>query len=271
MKWIKNVTSLMVIMLVSYLMSAQSTAEEFTIPLSNPGKAGQLIVDLHEGGVTVTGYAGNEVIVSVETEDDEDEDEEDKNRSREGLRRIPNAGMSFEIEEENNIVKIAGTRSRHTDFTIKVPRQFSLTLKTHHDGDVVVRDVVGELVVDAHHGDMELLNVGGSVVADTHHGDIKITFASVKSGVPMAFSTYHGDVDITFPASVNAAVKMKSDRGDIFTDFDMELNASKPSIQKTKEGKQKIAVMEWIQSKLGSGGPEFMFTTHHGDIILRKK
>lgn len=271
MKRMKNVAGLLILMFTSLAAFGQQSAEEFTIPLSKPGSAGKLIVDLHEGGVTVTGYSGNEVVVSVLPREEEDKDEDREDRSRAGLKRIPNAGMSFEIEEENNVIRIAGSRRRHSDFTIKVPKQFSLSIKTHHDGDVSVKDVSGELVIDAHHGGMELQNVGGSVVADTHHGDIIVSFTSIKSGVPMAFSTYHGDVDISFPSSVNADMKMKTDRGDIYTDFDMELSTSKPTIQKTKEGKQKIAVMEWVRSKMGSGGPEYMFTTHHGDIILRKK
>jgi hypothetical protein len=33
--------------------------------------------------------------------------------------------------------------------------------------------------------------------------------------------SFNGDVDVTFPASLKASIKMQSNMGDIFTDFDM--------------------------------------------------
>lgn len=253
----------------SQLAAQQNQSREFTIPLSNPNQTGTLRVDLHRGGVIVEGYSGKEVIVTMipEAGDDDDNNRED----RRGLKRIPNSSMDFEISESDNVVSIRGSHKGHTDFKVKVPRQFSLDLGTHHDGAVKVTNVTGEIEVNAHHDGMELIDVGGTVVADTHHGDIKVTFASVKSGVPMAFSTYHGDVDISFPNNTNATVKMKSDKGDIYTDFDLTTNRPETRLESTGGNGKKIEVSSWIYSDVGSGGAEFMFTTHHGDIILRKR
>lgn len=268
MKWTYNFAALMMLLLTWNSLSAQQQSKDFTIPLSKPGQPGKLQVDLHDGGVTVEGYSGKDVIVAVTTYDSE---QEDKSSSREGLKRIPNTSVDFEIVENDNVVSITGSHRGRTDFKVKVPQQFSLSLGTHHNGDVKVTNVSGEIEVDAHHGGMELQNVSGSVVADTHHGSIVITFGSVKAGTPMAFSTYHGDVDITFPANINATAKMKSEKGEIFTDFDMKTKTPAAKLEDSGDGVRQIIVNSWIYSELGSGGPEFMFTTHHGDIILRKK
>ncbi|MCB0629408.1 MAG: DUF4097 family beta strand repeat-containing protein [Saprospiraceae bacterium] len=252
------------------LVAQNPYSRDFNMPLSKPNETGTLKVDLHMGGVTVEGYSGKEVLITMISQPDED-GEEDSDRSKEGLKRIPNSSMDFEIAEENNVVYIKGSHKGRTDFKVKVPRQFSLDLSTHHDGEVKVTDVTGEIEVDAHHGGMELINVGGTVVADTHHGDITVSFSSIKSGVPMAFSTYHGDVDITFPGNTNATMKMKSDKGDIYTDFDLTANRPETRLENTGDNPKKIEISSWIYSNIGNGGPEFMFTTHHGDIILRKK
>ena len=58
------------------------------------------------------------------------------------------------------------------DFIIKVPQAFSLYLSTHHNGEISVSNVKGELELASHHGDMKLTDIGGAVVADTHHGDV---------------------------------------------------------------------------------------------------
>ncbi|PHN02807.1 DUF4097 family beta strand repeat-containing protein [Flavilitoribacter nigricans] len=269
MKWInKNLLLALAVLFAGSLAAQDQFSKEYSIPLSNPNAPGKLKVDLYNGGITVEGYSGKEVVITMKTY----ASEEDNERSKEGLRRIPNTGVEFEIVEDNNEVEIDGNHRGRTDFIVKVPQNFGLSISTHHNGDVVVRNVSGEIEVDAHHGGMELENVSGTVVADTHHGGIKVVFNSVKSGSPMAFSTYHGDVDITFPGNTNASAKMKSDRGDIFADFDLKTATPEPQkMQTTEGGRRKIEISSWIYANIGSGGPEYMFTTHHGDIIIRKK
>lgn len=258
-------------LLWSGILAAQGPySQDFTIPLSQPNEAGTLHVNLHRGGVSVEGYSGKEVLVTMMTEVDEDEGRNSE-RNKQGLRRIPNSSMDFEITESNNVVSIGGSHKGRTDFKVKVPRQFSLKLGTHHDGEIKVTNVSGEIEADAHHSGIEMIDIGGTVVADTHHGDILVTFSSLKAGAPMAFSTYHGDVDVSFPASTNATVKMKSDKGDIYTDFDLDANHPQPRLERSGDEGSKIKISSWIYSDIGSGGAEFMFTTHHGDIILRKK
>ena len=56
----------------------------------------------------------------------------------------------------------------------------------------------------------------------------------------MSFSTLNGDVDVTLPADTKARFKMRTDFGDIFTDFDVKMEANAPPVveeQKDKNGK----------------------------------
>jgi len=54
----------------------------------------------------------------------------------------------------------------------------------------------------------------------------------------MAFSSLNGDIDVTFPADVKANVSIRSDRGDVFSDFDVQLQASAPK-QEVEDGRGK--------------------------------
>ena len=45
----------------------------------------------------------------------------------------------------------------------------------------------------------------------------------------MAFTSLNGIVDVTLPASVKANVKLRSDQGDVFTDFDIQLTPGQGS------------------------------------------
>ena len=124
--------------------------------------------------------------------------------------------------------------------------------------------------MQSHHGGIELLDVGGSVLAETHHGGILVTMTSVDETKPMAFSTYHGDVEVSFPSSLKCKTKINPGRGEIYTDFDLDILPNRQKKEVTSDGKHKIKVGGWVQGEIGSGGKEYMFTTYHGDIILRK-
>ena len=262
----KNTILLIIALAVGTALSGQSDPQEFTIPLTDPGKPGKLMVNIQNGNIKVEGHAGQDVLVKINSHAGGDYESKSQ-REREGLRRIPNNALSFEISESNNKVMIDGNRNRRTDFHIMVPRQFALILETHHNGDVYVSNVSGEIEVNSHHGEIGMEGISGSVIADTHHGEIRAEFEAVSAGQPMAFSTYHGDVDIAFPASVNGTTKIKTERGDIYTDFDMEMKIKQN--EERENGKIKV-FGGWMYGKLGKGGPEFMFNTYHGDVILRK-
>ena len=119
------------------------------------------------------------------------------------------------------------------------------------------------------HGGIVIEKAGGSIIADTHHGEIVASLVTVTPDVPMAFSTYHGDVDISFPADINCATKIKTARGDIYTDFELELEARMEK-NVSSNGRRKIKIGGWMYGKIGTSGEEFLFNTHHGDVVIRK-
>jgi DUF4097 and DUF4098 domain-containing protein YvlB len=88
----------------------------------------------------------------------------------------------------------------------------------------------------------------------------------------MSFSTYNGDVDLTFPATLKSSLKMKTNQGDIFTDFDVAMVKSGPVQKKDeKSGVYKVVIDDWVKGDVNGGGPEFMLKTYNGDIFVRKK
>ena len=238
--------------------------EEVKVALSNPGQAGTLIASSHRGSMTVEAYDGKEVTVTLFAEDDEDE-----NSSKGGLKKISGGSANAEIVEEDNTIKIQTGSQSTVDLVIKVPRNFSVNLHTHHDGDIYVKGIDGTSEIDAHHGEVTLEDVGSSANVNTHHGEIKATFRAVDSSVPMVLTTYHGDVDITLPANTSFQSKLKTTKGDIYTDFELALESAKNNV-KSKDGKTKIEIGGWRHGSVGSGGQEYMLSTYHGDIIIRK-
>jgi len=124
-------------------------------------------------------------------------------------------------------------------------------------------------------GPVRLLNVSGAVVAHSLNGDVVVTLDQVTPGKSMSFSTMNGDVDVTMPGSVKARVKLKSENGAIYSDFDlhMEGGAGGPKVEEThgKEGHFRVQFDKGVYGTINGGGAEMQFTTFNGKIYLRAK
>ncbi len=264
------------------------SGNEFAIPLSDPAKRGKLKAHLNYGSITVKGTARKDVLVkyaSVTDEEDgggkhkdkdhdEDGDHKDKSKSgSEGLRRIAGGGLELDASENANQVKISsGSWNVKTQLEVEVPSGMDLTVSTYNDGDLIITNIQGEVELTNYNGEITALGISGSVVATTYNGDVKVTFDKVTEGKPMSYSTYNGDLDLTFPASTKATFKMKTEQGDIYTGFDMNITSSGPVKQQdAKTGSFKLKIDEWKRGDINGGGPEITMKNYNGDIYIRKK
>jgi DUF4097 and DUF4098 domain-containing protein YvlB len=85
----------------------------------------------------------------------------------------------------------------------------------------------------------------------------------------MAFTSYHGDIEVTFPRNINCSPRIKTTKGDVFTDYEMSVEPEKTSIENSAN-KKKIKIGGWVNGKIGSGEEEYMFSTNHGDVIIKR-
>jgi len=89
---------------------------------------------------------------------------------------------------------------------------------------------------------------------------------------PMAFASFNGNVDVTLPASLKATFKLRSDMGDVFTDFDLQLKTDTTTSQnpQRENGRLVIRVNQSLTGTLNGGGPEIELRTFNGNVYLRK-
>ena len=270
-KAIIAVLVLMSIIKITPTFAQNEIKEQLVVPLSDPSKPGSLNVGLINGSIKVTGYAGKEVIIDAETTPVTNKKEK-TDESASGMKRInPRAGLELSAEEKNNKVNVNSSSHRQpVNLSIKVPQQFTLKVSTINNGDIVIDNVSGELEINNVNGDITMTNVSGSAVANTVNGIIKANFKTITDS-PMAFTTLNGNVDITFPATVKMNTKVKSDRGEVYSDFDMDIDKTAPKgVRSAQSGMYKVSIEEWIQGKVNGGGSEVMMKNMHGNIYIRK-
>jgi hypothetical protein len=246
-----------------------SGAARVSVNLSDPGRPALVKASLVNGGITVKGYEGKEVVVEARARNRESA------RPDSAMKRIVVSGTGLSVEEENNEVRIStDSFMRAVDLSISVPIHTSLKLSAVNAGDIVVTGVDGELDVNGVNGSVTLNNVSGSAVAHSLNGRLLATFSRVNSQKAMAFSSLNGDIDVTFPADLKANLSLKSDRGEIFSDFDVQVQASAP--QQVVEdgrghgGKYLVKIDKAVHATINGGGPELQFTNFNGGIYIRK-
>jgi len=254
-------------------LHAQSEAKEtITVPLSDPSKAGSLKVNLLNGSIRISGYAGKEVVIEATSKGAEKPDKPNDERAS-GMRRIvPGNGIELTATEDKNAITISSRFiNKAMSLHIKVPQKFALKATTVNEGNIIIENVDGELEIANVNGDITLTNVSGSAVANTINGALKASFKTIDMKSPMAFSTLNGDVDVSLPAAAKFDVKIKSDRGEVYSDFDINVEKSQPQATRSnKDGMFRVSVEDWVKGKVNGGGSEIMMKNMNGNIYVRK-
>jgi DUF4097 and DUF4098 domain-containing protein YvlB len=257
-------------------LAAEPFHEKLTVPLTDPARPAHVEIALVMGGVTVVGGAVEEVTIeaSARVEEDEGEvDAEDERPERRGMRRIPNTALGLEAEEKDNRVEITSDSWRQpVDLKITVPLASTLVVSTVNDGELAVDGVEGELELHNTNGGISVKGAKGPVSASTVNGDVRVEFRSgTAPAAPMAFSTLNGDIEVTLPAGLKADVRMRSDNGEIYSDFDVALDRKPAKVEEQREkGRYRVVLTREVAGKIGGGGPELLLKTFNGDIVLKR-
>lgn len=133
----------------------------------------------------------------------------------------------------------------------------------------------GEIEVDNLNGAITLKNVSGSVVAHSLNGPVTASLDKVSADKAMSFTSLNGKIDVTLPGDTKARVRLKTDNGSVFSDFDMKMepDAAKPVVEDARGqgGKYRIRMDRNIYGSINGGGPEYRFETLNGNILIHKK
>jgi hypothetical protein len=66
-------------------------------------------------------------------------------------------------------------------------------------------------------------------------------------------------------------LKMKTDRGEILTGFEVNLIKSAPVEKRDDKSGFKVTLNEWVKGDINGGGAEVTMKSYNGDIKVRKK
>ncbi len=241
----------------------EATGDRVVVPARNTSHPRVVNATVHQGSITVKTYSGNEVIVET--------GRERAATAPAGMKRI-DLPRGLDVEEEDNVITVRTRPDGSAHLVITVPTDTSLNLKSHN-GSIAVEGVHGEIDASSHNGQITLASVSGTVVANAFNGALKVTMDGVEPAKPMSFSTFNGPIDVTFPADLKANIKLKTNHGEVFSDFDIKLTGGHPITEKnnTPDGKFRLRTDRTIYGEINGGGPEVSFQSFNARIVIRKK
>ena len=227
--------------------------EQLTVKFNDPSRPGLLKVSWHNGSITIKTHAGNDVTVSATRGVQRREP-----AAARGLRRIDTGLAGISVDSgNNNVITIGGGAGSGTgSLEIEVPVKTNLNLESHNGSRISVDGVEGDIEATNHNGTVNVMNAAGSVVAFSHNGRVVVSFRDITAGKPMSFTSMNGNVDVTLPPAAKAELKMRTDNGGIYTDFDLLMKPGSADRQ--------------YNATINGGGANFDLRTHNGNIYLRK-
>jgi DUF4097 and DUF4098 domain-containing protein YvlB len=256
------------------VLLAQGGPDKVTVPLHDPSRPAQIHAHLLTGSITVRGADIRDVVVETRSRGHEESRGFRPERS-DGMKRLDLGNSGLDVVEDNNVVDIkTAPWSTPADLVITVPLRSSLQLGSVNAGNINVEHVDGEIDANDLNGNITLKDVAGSVVAHSLNGQVVATLDRIDPSKPMSFSTLNGNIDVTLPGNVKANLRMKTDNGSIYSDFDVKLNSG-ASIEQSEpahreEGKYHVRFDRTLRGSINGGGPELQFTTFNGHIYIRK-
>ncbi len=255
---------LMSLSVLIVLIGATAMAQHFQRSY-NLGAGGSVNVRNISGNVVVTGYDGQEIIVTAfkEGRDLDKVNIEDRSAGN-------NIDVRVDYPDRCEDCRV------NVRFEVKVPRNTSYRFNAFSSvsGDVTVTGVTGELNAKSVSGDVTVNNVNGSVNANSVSGDVQVGkvegTASAKStsgdvhvevlsieGVgSMEFNSVSGDVIVKVPGNLDAEVKLSTMSGGLKTDFPLTIEESKYGTGRKANG------------RLGGGSRNLKISTISGDVSL---
>jgi len=245
-----------------------------TVQFSDPNRPGTLKVNIMSGDLTIRTHTGKDVIIQTQTKNSRSSSRDRRAADTEGLHKLEVVSAGLTVEEENNVMAINTSHSNSSTIDIQVPVRTNLNLVVLNGDKMVIDGVEGDIEAQNDNGDLTLSNVSGSVVAHSLNGDVIATLKRVTASKAMSFVSMNGKVDVTLPSDTKANLKLRTDNGDVFTDFDVQIkpNPVTPQItdQRKSGGRYRIQVDKSVLGTINGGGPDFDLHTFNGNVYIRK-
>jgi hypothetical protein len=247
--------------------TAARQPESITVPLSRPGEPISMHIDIISARIEVIGEERKDVALAITLGGGRR-----KIVTPSGAKTLAGGGAGLEINERDNRVSIESDGPPNpVSIVARVPRRAKLDLSTVNEGEIIVRDIIGDLQLENVNGPITATNINGTVIAESVNAPVTVGLAAVAPGGATSVSTLNGDITLTLPSNVKTELHLDSGRGEINSDFELDIKPAKPLIERNEHrGGVSVKMEDVVVATVNGGGPVIRIKTFNGDIKLSK-
>ncbi|MEL6717177.1 MAG: DUF4097 family beta strand repeat-containing protein [Bacteroidota bacterium] len=248
-------SQLLVIALLIASLSFAQEMQEFKLSKSS----GKIHIE-GINGLEIEGYSGNEIIISTKSKSKEQSERAAGLSAINALGVKDNTGLGIAITTEGDEIKISTVKKNSGKFWMKVPQNMAISFKhsSHSMGKLYIHGMKGEIETSLQYGSVQVERVTGPLSINTVYGKIEAVLTNLNTQNPSSLYSVYGLVDVSLPSSTKTDVHLTSQYGDMFTDFDIKVEAN-----------SKISSSR-VQGKINGGGPELRINSTYQSVYLRK-
>ena len=273
---------------------AQSFSETITkeIAFEKPSGDNALMVSNINGGIKVTGYNGDKILLEVtKTINAKTSERLERGKAEVQLGIIDRADtIILYIADGCHEFRRTPGRSTHSgkgwgyqsigeqncnppydyrmEFTLKVPSSLNVTVNTINEGDVVVENVKGVIKAGNINGSIRLADLQSAAEVHTINGDVDVEYDR-NPEQECRFYTLNGDINAMFRPALSANLTFESFNGSFYTNIERLENLPQQLV-KTSRGDGVRYKITGNQFKVGNGGPLLEFETFNGNVYLKE-
>lgn len=247
--------------------AAQGNPQVINIALSRPGEPLVLDIGIMSARIEVIGEDRADAAFEISVQDSKR-----KIVTPSGTRSLNGGNFSYQIDEEDNEISVdTDWRAEKVFVTARIPQRADLFLSTTNDGEIIVNNITGNLELANVNGPVTATGIAGSVFAESVSDDIDISFRSIVADGAMSLTSVNGNLTLRLPSNAGAQLHLDSSQGEILSDFDVEVQPSKPTIERDdRQDGVSVRVENTIVALVNGGGPVIRLKTLNGDINIRQ-
>ncbi|MEN7343424.1 MAG: hypothetical protein AAAFM81_10795 [Pseudomonadota bacterium] len=262
-----RISALLLIIGVCLFAAADARAQvaPIIIPLSQPGKPMTLDLNMLSAKLEVIGESRDDVSVEVSGKS--------SNRrivTPSGSKPINAASYQLKAFEDGNEVLLRSSWSNSSPtVVVRVPADASLKVRVTNDSDIEVRDVRGDLDLKNVNGPITVTGAAGAVIAESINDDVTIHYGDMRQFDASSLLSVNGTLDLGLPPSAGAEIHIDTSRGEIVSDYEIEVLPPKANVERNKRGSgTEIRVEQVIVGRIKGGGPVILMKTLNGDVSI---
>ncbi len=285
---------LILIMLLQLPGFTQSFTEKITKEFSfeKVGAHNALVVANINGGIKVTSYDGNKIIVEV-TRSIKAKTEERLEKGKTliklgvmdqadtiilytegicshfGKRKSKKEDKGWGYQWNGRDADCKELCEYSFDYVIKVPKAINLEISTINQGDIAIENVNGGILANNVNGAIRLSNITREATVNTINGNVDITY-SKNPEMPCRFYTLNGDINAWFQKGLSANMTFESFNGELFTNVP-RLESLPAAVEKKETSEGTKFKINGNRFKVGDGGVVLDFETFNGNVYVKEE